>query len=131
MISRLCCIARTALLVLLGAGLAVVLLPGLASAESGDAAYCAALLKKYESYLDTGNRAYFGNAGTGTRLMMGVVGGHAIKATFDGDASLRKRPMRRILDPLALMGVNVVSETDGGRCPITIQGTGEPAPMNA
>ena len=32
--------------------------------------------------------------------MMGVVGGHPISATFDGDASLRKRPMRRILDPL-------------------------------
>ena len=42
----------------------------------------------------------FGNAGTGSRLMMGVVGGHGITATFDGDASLRKRPMRRILDPL-------------------------------
>ena len=40
----------------------------------------------------------FGNAGTGSRLMMGVVGGHDIMATFDGDASLRKRPMRRILE---------------------------------
>ena len=71
----------------------------------------------------------FGNAGTGTRLMMGVVGGHAIKATFDGDASLRKRPMRRILDPLVLMGVEVLSETEGGRCPIVIRGTAEPAPI--
>ncbi|MCZ8260770.1 MAG: 3-phosphoshikimate 1-carboxyvinyltransferase, partial [Beijerinckiaceae bacterium] len=42
----------------------------------------------------------FGNAGTGSRLMMGVIGGHPIRATFDGDASLRKRPMGRILDPL-------------------------------
>jgi 5-enolpyruvylshikimate-3-phosphate synthase len=33
----------------------------------------------------------FGNAGTGSRLMMGVVGGHPVTATFDGDASLRKR----------------------------------------
>jgi len=71
----------------------------------------------------------FGNAGTGTRLMMGVVGGHALKATFDGDASLRKRPMRRILDPLVLMGVEVISETEGGRCPIVIRGTAEPAPI--
>ena len=46
----------------------------------------------------------FGNAGTGSRLMMGVVGGNGVTATFDGDASLRKRPMRRILDPLRLMG---------------------------
>ncbi|MBX9741022.1 MAG: 3-phosphoshikimate 1-carboxyvinyltransferase [Beijerinckiaceae bacterium] len=71
----------------------------------------------------------FGNAGTGTRLMMGVVGGHAITATFDGDASLRKRPMRRILDPLVLMGVEVLSEAEGGRCPIVIKGTAEPAPI--
>jgi 3-phosphoshikimate 1-carboxyvinyltransferase len=71
----------------------------------------------------------FGNAGTGTRLMMGVVGGHGLTATFDGDASLRKRPMRRILDPLVLMGVEVVSEMPGGRCPIVIKGTAEPAPI--
>src|SRR3712207_6163381 len=40
----------------------------------------------------------FGNAGTGSRLMMGVAGSHPVTATFDGDASLRKRPMRRILE---------------------------------
>lgn len=71
----------------------------------------------------------FGNAGTGSRLMLGVVGGHPIRACFDGDASLRKRPMRRILDPLALMGVEVVEQADGGRCPIVIRGTAEPAPI--
>ena len=46
----------------------------------------------------------FGNSGTGCRLVMGAVAGCPITATFDGDASLRKRPMRRILDPLELMG---------------------------
>ena len=71
----------------------------------------------------------FGNAGTGSRLMMGVVGGHAVTATFDGDASLRKRPMRRILDPLALMGAQVLEQADGGRCPIVLRGTSEPAPI--
>jgi 3-phosphoshikimate 1-carboxyvinyltransferase len=71
----------------------------------------------------------FGNAGTGTRLMMGVIGGHAITATFDGDASLRKRPMRRILDPLILMGAEVLSEADGGRLPVVLKGTGDPAPI--
>lgn len=71
----------------------------------------------------------FGNAGTGSRLMMGVVGGHPITATFDGDASLRKRPMRRILDPLAEMGVDVVSQAEGGRCPITIRGVKDPLPI--
>ena len=71
----------------------------------------------------------FGNAGTGSRLMMGVVGGHDITATFDGDASLRKRPMRRILDPLEQMGVTVVTQAEGGRCPITIRGTATPLPI--
>ena len=43
----------------------------------------------------------FGNSGTGCRLMLGAVAGCPITATFDGDASLRKRPMRRVLEPLA------------------------------
>src|ERR1700682_4684262 len=46
----------------------------------------------------------FGNSGTGCRLMLGAVAGCPIAATFDGDASLRRRPMQRILDPIALMG---------------------------
>jgi 3-phosphoshikimate 1-carboxyvinyltransferase len=71
----------------------------------------------------------FGNAGTGSRLMMGVVGGHGITATFDGDASLRKRPMRRILDPLRLMGAQILSEADGGRCPIVLKGARDPGPI--
>ena len=71
----------------------------------------------------------FGNAGTGARLMMGVVGGHAVTATFDGDASLRKRPMRRILDPLEQMGVRVLDQAAGGRCPLVLQGTSEPLPI--
>jgi 3-phosphoshikimate 1-carboxyvinyltransferase len=70
----------------------------------------------------------FGNAGTGTRLMMGVVGGHGITARFDGDASLRKRPMRRVLDPLVEMGAEVLEE-NGGRCPILLKGTPEPLPI--
>lgn len=64
----------------------------------------------------------FGNSGTGCRLMMGIVGAHPIRATFDGDASLRKRPMRRALDPLEKFGLVVVAQGEGGRLPITIQG---------
>jgi 3-phosphoshikimate 1-carboxyvinyltransferase len=71
----------------------------------------------------------FGNAGTGSRLMMGVAGSHPITAAFDGDASLRKRPMRRILDPLEKMGVRVVSQADGGRVPITLRGPRETIPV--
>ena len=71
----------------------------------------------------------FGNAGTGSRLMMGVVGGHGITAAFDGDDSLRKRPMARILDPLRLAGAEVLSESEGGRCPIVLRGARDPAPI--
>jgi 3-phosphoshikimate 1-carboxyvinyltransferase len=71
----------------------------------------------------------FGNAGTGSRLMMGVVGGHPIRATFDGDASLRKRPMGRILDPLRLMGVKVLDAAPGDRLPLTIQGAEDCIPI--
>ncbi|HUZ91944.1 MAG TPA: 3-phosphoshikimate 1-carboxyvinyltransferase [Methylocella sp.] len=71
----------------------------------------------------------FGNSGTGMRLMMGVAGSHAITACFDGDDSLRKRPMQRILDPLCLMGAEVLSPAPGGRCPILLKGTSEPVPI--
>ncbi len=71
----------------------------------------------------------FGNSGTGCRLMMGVVGCHPIRATFDGDASLRKRPMRRALDPLELFGVRVVAQGEGGRLPITIEGPKDAVPV--
>src|SRR5712691_5990310 len=49
----------------------------------------------------------FGNSGTGCRLVMGAVAGCPITATFDGDTSLRRRPMRRILAPVALIGAQV------------------------
>ncbi|HEY0219697.1 MAG TPA: 3-phosphoshikimate 1-carboxyvinyltransferase [Afipia sp.] len=71
----------------------------------------------------------FGNSGTGCRLAMGAVAGCPIAATFDGDASLRSRPMRRILDPLELMGARVTSQGDGGRLPMTLQGARDPIPM--
>ena len=71
----------------------------------------------------------FGNAGTGSRLTMGVVAGHAFAAVFDGDASLRKRPMRRILDPLVRMGAEVVEQAEGGRLPLRLRGAREVIPI--
>ncbi len=71
----------------------------------------------------------FGNSGTGMRLMMGVAGSHAMTASFDGDASLRKRPMERILAPLGLMGVEVLRKAQGGCCPVMLKGTAEPIPI--
>ena len=71
----------------------------------------------------------FGNSGTGCRLVMGAVAGCPITAIFDGDASLRSRPMRRILDPLALMGARVIAAGVGGRLPVTLQGARDPLPI--
>ena len=62
-----------------------------------------------------------GNSGTSTRLLMGLVGGHNITATFSGDASLNKRPMGRVMKPLEKMSVKFLSR-EGGRLPLTLQG---------
>jgi 3-phosphoshikimate 1-carboxyvinyltransferase len=71
----------------------------------------------------------FGNSGTGCRLVMGAVAGCPIEATFDGDASLRSRPMRRIVDPLELMGARVSDAREGGRLPLTLVGARDPLPI--
>lgn len=63
-----------------------------------------------------------GNSGTSTRLLMGLVGGHNITATFSGDASLNKRPMGRVIKPLEKMGVTFKAR-EGGRLPLTQTGT--------
>lgn len=65
-----------------------------------------------------GQPLYFGNSGTGCRLVMGAVAGQGVTAAFDGDASLRARPMRRIADPLELMGARI--EMEDGRLPLTV-----------
>jgi 3-phosphoshikimate 1-carboxyvinyltransferase len=71
----------------------------------------------------------FGNSGTGCRLLMGAVAGCPITVTFDGDASLRKRPMQRILDPVLAMGARVLNATEGGRLPLTLAGARDPIPI--
>ncbi|MGA8966311.1 MAG: 3-phosphoshikimate 1-carboxyvinyltransferase [Pseudolabrys sp.] len=71
----------------------------------------------------------FGNSGTGVRLAIGAVAGASVTVTFDGDASLRGRPMQRVLDPLEKMGVRVVHVADGGRLPLTLRGTVDPIPI--
>ena len=58
----------------------------------------------------------FGNSGTGCRLVMGAVAGCPIEAVFDGDASLRTRPMRRILDPLEKMGARATMSAMADGC---------------
>jgi 3-phosphoshikimate 1-carboxyvinyltransferase len=64
-----------------------------------------------------------GNAGTGVRLIMGAAAGFPLTATFTGDASLRGRPMLRIVRPLSQMGATYLCR-DGGRLPLTLKGGG-------
>ena len=71
----------------------------------------------------------FGNSGTGCRLVIGAVAGSPVTVTFDGDASLRSRPMRRVLDPLEKMGARVIQAADGDRLPLTLQGAADPVPI--
>jgi 3-phosphoshikimate 1-carboxyvinyltransferase len=69
-----------------------------------------------------------GNSGTGVRLIMGCMATTAMTATFTGDASLRKRPMGRVTDPLSLFGAQAYGRK-GGRLPMTIVGAANPVPV--
>ena len=70
----------------------------------------------------------FGNSGTGARLVMGLVGSHPIAATFVGDASLSRRPMGRVLDPLRAMGVEVIARSGDG-LPLALRGPESAVPL--
>ena len=69
-----------------------------------------------------------GNSGTGVRLIMGAMATTPITATFTGDASLSRRPMARVTDPLSAFGAQITAR-EGGRLPITIQGAADPVPL--
>jgi len=66
----------------------------------------------------------FGNSGTGARLVMGAVATTPISTVFTGDASLRRRPMKRVLDPLTRFGAEY-SARDGGLMPVTLRGAAQ------
>ncbi|MEP9374422.1 3-phosphoshikimate 1-carboxyvinyltransferase [Mesorhizobium sp. KR1-2] len=72
----------------------------------------------------------FGNAGTGSRLTMGLVGTYDMETTFIGDASLSGRPMGRVLNPLREMGVQVLNAAPGDRMPLTLRGPKVAAPIS-
>ena len=69
-----------------------------------------------------------GNSGTSTRLLMGLIASHPITATFIGDASLSKRPMARVIDPLSLMGADITA-TSGDRLPLMLRGACPAVPI--
>ncbi len=67
-------------------------------------------------------RLDLGNSGTSTRLLMGIVAGYPIQSTFTGDASLSKRPMKRVATPLTEMGARIEFEGDKDGLPLTVYG---------
>ena len=73
-------------------------------------------LKRPEDILDVGN------SGTTIRLMMGILAGNKFDATLIGDDSIAKRPMKRVTDPLKLMGCNIEGNDDANYTPIKIYG---------
>ncbi len=69
-----------------------------------------------------------GNSGTSTRLLMGLVASHPISATFIGDASLSKRPMGRVVEPLSRMGADITA-SPGGKLPLMLRGASPAVPI--
>tara|TARA_B110000438_G_scaffold101946_1_gene100846 strand:+ start:6039 stop:7319 length:1281 start_codon:yes stop_codon:yes gene_type:complete len=65
---------------------------------------------------------YVGNSGTTIRLMSGVLAGRKFKSILDGDSSIRKRPMKRIIDPLSMMGANISANNNNDNAPIMFDG---------
>ena len=71
----------------------------------------------------------FGNAGTGARLTIGLVGTYDMVTRFTGDASLSRRPMGRVLDPLRQMGMQVLEAASGDRMPLALRGPRTATPI--
>ena len=74
-----------------------------------------------------------GNSGTSARLLMGLVASHGITASFTGDASLSKRPMGRVIDPLSLMGASFTASpgANGTQCfPLMLEGAHPAVPIS-
>jgi len=70
-----------------------------------------------------------GNSGTSTRLLMGLMAGHAMRAILTGDRSLARRPMERVMAPLRLMGAHFDARS-GGLLPLTLTGAADPLPIH-
>ncbi len=70
-----------------------------------------------------------GNSGTAARLLCGLLAGHPLFAVMTGDASLRKRPMKRVTEPLSATGARFTAR-EGGRLPLTVEGAADPLPLD-
>ena len=79
--------------------------------------------------LQPANALDMGNSGTSTRLLMGLVASHPVTATFTGDASLSKRPMGRVIEPLGRMGADITA-SPGGTLPLMLRGLCPAVPIS-
>jgi len=70
-----------------------------------------------------------GNSGTAARLLCGLLAGHPVFAVMTGDASLRRRPMKRVTGPLAMCGARFATR-EGGRLPLAVEGAADPRPLD-
>ena len=70
-----------------------------------------------------------GNSGTAARLLLGLLSGHPLFAVMTGDASLRRRPMKRVTDPLSATGAQFWTR-EGGRLPLAVRGATDPLPLD-
>ena len=70
-----------------------------------------------------------GNSGTAARLLLGLLSGHPLFAVMTGDASLRRRPMKRVTDPLSATGAQFWTR-EGGRLPLAVRGAADPLPID-
>ncbi len=70
-----------------------------------------------------------GNSGTAARLLCGILASHNLFSVMTGDASLRRRPMRRVIDPLAACGATFHAR-EGGRLPLAIEGAEDALPLD-
>jgi 3-phosphoshikimate 1-carboxyvinyltransferase len=88
--------------------------------REGDALCVAA--KGWDGLRQPADTINCGNSGTTLRLMSGLLAGRPFHSELDGDASLRQRPMRRVIDPLNLMGAKIQSKNGDGLAPVEIDG---------
>jgi 3-phosphoshikimate 1-carboxyvinyltransferase len=96
--------------------------PGSHGSDDNDSASWEIISPGLDALKEPQETLYAGNSGTTIRLMAGLVAGRSFACQFDGDASLRSRPMARVLDHLQSMGAKISFPENAGRAPFTIEG---------
>jgi 3-phosphoshikimate 1-carboxyvinyltransferase len=79
-----------------------------------------------DGLVEPGDVVDCGNSGTTARLLIGVLAGQPFWTLLTGDDSLRRRPMKRVVEPLARMGATIVGRADGSRLPLAVRGAERP-----